>query len=341
MGMANLLPRHLHHNCVLAAWIFRRKIVNLLRKPAQRRDAKVDRSRFVAQQQESINRASKELADARATREAESLRLRRTQRETPPLQVSNSNSHDHSDFQLHGSGIPRPAANAAATPVANELPSESIPPHRVIAHKAFSRFYTLDLSHPSMRVWIRTITASGMNPPEELIRAFCYNKTQPDRVCPYCGIQYMPLPRGEPTSSSAAEKLEEERRLSGICSRVCFAKTGVSPDDHFGKAAEKGVISAGVVSTVRADGTSTVTSWATSCGAARTSISVVGPGGADAQTTIRECKRCSRCDVQLKLCGACHQVAYCSADCQLKDRPEHKSACHKGKKVLTALHSEW
>lgn len=225
---------------VVPSWILRRQILSWfcqkpLGAPAQH-DAKADRSRFVAQQQEVIDR----IANGRvAALEAERLQPRRPPTTTLEAPPSNRDQEGHG-MRRSQATTSRPAVIAAADPVvARDLAPDSIPSHRVIAHNAFSRFYTLDLSHPSVRVWVRVLNASGMNPPEDFIRAFCYNKTQPDRVCPYCGIQYMPLPEGQRASTSVVEKLEEERRLSGICSYACFAKTGVSPDDHFGKAAER------------------------------------------------------------------------------------------------------
>lgn len=295
---------------------WRREMRDLLMpgEPVHRQDAKADRARFVATQQEALNRAAAEEAQARATRHADQLRLRRTPQASP-------------------------GARRATAPAPKEPQSDSVPENRVIARNAFSRFSTLDLSHPSMRVWIRLLKASG-DPPVDFVRAFCYNKTQPDRVCPYCGIQYMPLPEGKRAATPGTEKIEEERRLSGICSRACFAKTGVSPDDHFGEVSERAIVSPGVLSTRRADGT--IITTVVSNGGARSVVNIVEAGGFEARTTQQKCQRCSRANVKLLLCSACHQAAYCSAECQRQDRQNHKPLCRQGKQALAALESaEW
>jgi hypothetical protein len=301
-------------------------------EPAQPPDAKLDRSRFVAQQQETLNRASKELEEffeTQATEETDQqLRSRRITRETSLETPSSTNQTP---------AVPSPSTTVPVPLQASTAPPGSVPADRVIARNAFGRFLTLNMQDPAVRVWVRALKASGANPPEEFIRAFCYNKTQPDRVCPFCGVQYMPLPEGVRAATPAQEKLEEERRLSGICSRACFAKTGASAEDHFGEASERSVIAPGVVSTRRSDGT--VATLATTRDSA--GINVVLAGGAIARAPEQACELCSRSDVPLFLCSACHLVSYCSKDCQKKDRPKHSPLCRTGTEVLTALHGEW
>ncbi|KAL0482262.1 hypothetical protein AKO1_011148 [Acrasis kona] len=47
----------------------------------------------------------------------------------------------------------------------------------------------------------------------------------------------------------------------------------------------------------------------------------------------QECSNCHKPDAQ-EICGACRKVAYCSAQCQREDWPNHKSVCKPKKRKL-------
>lgn len=173
------------------------------------------------------------------------------------------------------------------------------------------------------------------------LRAFCYNKTQPDRVCPRpaCGVQYLPLPEGTPAESPSLERLEVERRLSGICSVGCFRLINGGMDHDFGRGAERGVVdvSTGVCATRSADGS--VTTRVEARGGNLQSVSTVSTGGVVSSTSLRACSRCgsSSSAKSLSLCSACRRAAYCSPACQRADWPAHKAACREGREVVAAL----
>lgn len=106
------------------------------------------------------------------------------------------------------------------------ISSESVPADRIIARAAEHRFEAIDLADPRLQDWARLGSAMG-----DEVRVLCYNKTQPDRACPNCCTQYLPLPEDVPASTAALERVEEERRLSGICSLRCWRSGGASDDD--------------------------------------------------------------------------------------------------------------
>ena len=52
-------------------------------------------------------------------------------------------------------------------------------------------------------------------------------------------------------------------------------------------------------------------------------------GPADTDTACANCSKAESDDVKLKRCTACKMVKYCSRDCQIVHRSQHKKACKK------------
>ena len=220
--------------------------------------------------------------------------------------------------------------------MASDIPEDGVPPERVLSRNGTHRFFALDLSAPAVREWAKMAACIRE---DYTLRAFCYNKSQPDRVCPFesCGIQYLPLPEGTPAASPGLERVEKERRLSGFCSVGCFRAVNRGTDVDFGCPAEKGVVSAaaGIGVTRSADGS--ITTRIDGPRHAQRSVSTVNAGGA-ASTTIQACSRCStKAAKSLSLCSACRLAAYCSVECQRADWKTHKALCAVGRDALDAL----
>lgn len=61
----------------------------------------------------------------------------------------------------------------------------------------------------------------------------------------------------------------------------------------------------------------------------------LNPYGSEIGSTVsflaKKCgaEGCDAVQAELKLCGRCHQIAYCSRECQVKDWKRHKASCMK------------
>lgn len=123
-----------------------------------------------------------------------------------------------------------PVRSSSASPqdgaaAARAVASDGVPQHRIIARNARFRFVAIDLSGSLARRWAELSRVMG-----DSAAALCYNQTRADRVCPICATQYLPLAAGAPAAHAALERIEEERRVSGICSAACWLQSGSSLD---------------------------------------------------------------------------------------------------------------
>lgn len=188
----------------------------------------------------------------------------------------------------------------------------------------------MDYSDPAVAEW------------RKVPKYVSYNKSQPNRVCPCCGIQYLPLPGSSSASCGGSERVEAERRLSGICSITCFRRAKDAFDCTFGRSVECAVgnMDASVAATRAADGSVSVYKYGSGKGDTEKSATTVSEGGTVAQTSLQACGRCSigsSGDGRLSLCSACHGVVYCSLKCQREDWPLHRAACRSGRRILETL----
>ena len=212
----------------------------------------------------------------------------------------------------------------------SSIPTDGVPPDRVIALGALHRFAAMDCSDPAVAEW------------RKVPKYVSYNKSQPDRVCPFCGVQYLPLAEDISATCGGIERVEAERRLSGICSITCFRQAKDAFDCTFGRSAEftVGDLDASVTAARAADGSVSVYKYGSGRGDAGKSATTISEGGTVTLTSLEECGRCSVGSSKggrLSLCSACHGVVYCSLKCQREDWPRHKAACRSGKHVLELL----
>lgn len=164
--------------------------------------------------------AARRQAAAAAKTNAEAGSARATQPSS--LNVSRVEQGRVSDARARVTALTAASQSTADDPVntTGAPVPDTVPEHRVLSRDARYRFGAIDPADPHFAPLPAEYGA-------EMTAALRYNKTRADRVCQVCSTQYLPLPEGTPAEHPAWERIEGERRLSGICSLACWRRTGV------------------------------------------------------------------------------------------------------------------
>jgi hypothetical protein len=235
--------------------------------------------------------------------------------------------------------------------------SDIVPASRIIARNA--PLPVVDLKSPGVREWLHLepIFAAANMPAYASFGVFVFNKQSAlERFCPCCRLLYRSLPNAEAT---AIGHIEQERRLSGLCSVSCYQKFNAGTEfgvaggsDWIGRSGTAVVDFASgtqVVTRDEDDVTTMITmpngigkcgkgTTATTFDAKNVNLSAVGSDDHKSPTEKRKCDVCGGVgsDGGVQLCSSCKGRCFCGRECQRRDWRSHKESCRRIKATLDA-----